>query len=154
MAGIDFPPRLCFDQWKEIRFVPVDLVCARKNEGSFLTIQAHPFQHIQRPVGVDIKVGKRFARCPIMGRLGGGMDNSRDILSKFLEQLQDLFAIPDIKCQVLITADRFFEMEPALQGRCFSPKSRLSDCCPLLLRPSLPARNVWLPPRRSVRLNR
>ncbi len=56
--------------------------------------------HVQRPDGIDVEVGERVASCPVVRRLGGGVDHELDVGAVRPEQVLDRRTVADVEVLV------------------------------------------------------
>ena len=80
-------------------------------------------QQIERPGGVDAEIRVRIARGPVVGRLGGGVDDQGDVLAELAEQVFDRLTVADVEVMMLIIRDGLDEFPAAGQrGRAVAEK--------------------------------
>ena len=116
VAGFDFPALLQFDQRQAVRRIAIYLIRGGEDEDRFGTKLARGFQQVQRADGVDAKIRVRVARRPIMGRLRGRMDDERNVLAEFFEEIFDGVAVADIKIVMLIIRQRRDQLLAVAKG--------------------------------------
>ena len=110
MGDVNFPAGVEFDQRQQVGIVAVDFIGRSENEHRAGAELARGFEHIEGAVGVDAEVGERFAGCPVMRRLGGGMDHQFDVASEIAEDIADGAEIADVggfRGKVRVIDDQF-----------------------------------------------
>lgn len=94
------PTGVQLNQRKSVGQIPIDLVGGGENEYGVGTEASGRLQQIQGPIGVDGEVRDRFPCRPIMGGLGGGVDDETEIGAILLKDPCDPFPISDVDRQV------------------------------------------------------
>jgi len=102
MGGFDLPAFFQRDERQAVGRVAIDLVCAGKDEGGLRAMRARGFKQVQGADGIHAKVRVRFARGPVMGRLGGGVDDGLDVRAEFFENALDGPGVADVRVEMAV----------------------------------------------------
>lgn len=86
-----------------VRTVAIDLVGGHMDEGGFGAGAAGGFEKVQRTDRVGIEIGEWDGCCAVVGRLGGSVDDDGGF--DFRDEVEDAFAVADVKGDVLVGGD-------------------------------------------------
>ena len=59
-------------------------------------MRARGFEQVERAVGIDAEIGKRFAGCPVVAWLGGGVDDEFDVRAVFFKDVKNGFLVSNV----------------------------------------------------------
>lgn len=71
---------------------------------------ARSFQQIERACSVDAEVRERFARGPIMRRLGRRMDNDGNVLAHLAKQVKDCILVANVEGVVPVIGNGRYQL--------------------------------------------
>src|SRR5882762_5799993 len=114
---LNFPTTLEFNQWKLVRSVSIYLVRRGENESSFRAELPRCLEHDQCPHSVDCKVGKGFARSPIVTRLRCGVHDERNVFAEFSEYLIDAVLITNVEWIMFVILKGLLQVLSVPTGR-------------------------------------
>ena len=84
---------------------------------------ARGLQQIERPSGVDAEIGVRIARGPVVGWLGGGVNDQGDVLAELVEQVFHRRTVADVEVVMLVIRDGLDEfLAVGQRGRAVAKK--------------------------------
>src|ERR1700730_9612664 len=100
MIGPQFPARLFFNQRQEVGRVTIDLVGAGKDKGRVRTVPAGGFKEIKWGARTDAELILRVSRGPVMGGLGGCMNDRANRVSFAAESHLQQFRVANVSIDV------------------------------------------------------
>ena len=110
MGLFDFPALIEFDEGEVVRGVAVDFIGGGEDEDGFGADLPGGFEEVEGAVCVDAEVGEGLLCGPIVGGLGGGVDNEFDIGSELVEYFLYVFEVADIDFSGVVVFEGFFEL--------------------------------------------
>jgi hypothetical protein len=98
--------------------VAVDLVGRGEDEGRLRAVLAGRLEQVEGAVGVDPEVGLGVARRPVVGWLGGGVDDQLDLLGGLGEDTLDPLGVADVEVDRAKRGELAVEALGDVRGRC------------------------------------
>ena len=120
----ELQPRVQLFQRQPIGRVAVDLVGRSEDEGRLGAVLAGRLEQVEGAVGVDPEVGLGVACRPVVGRLGGGVDDQLDRLAVLGEDAVDAIGVADVEVDGAELRQLALEALGDVGGRGLRPEER------------------------------
>ena len=114
---VEFIAGRAFHQGQFVGRVAVHLVGAGEDENRVRTAAARGLQQVEGAVGIDRKVRKRLAGCPVVRGLRRRVDYQRDGLAAFGKQRVHTFRVADVEVAMSVVGQFLFELGAVPSGR-------------------------------------